>query len=474
MSARHLIVIAGVSMPGMSETRMRVIYIVGDGSTPEPFVPWIDYVHETGGLRRHAWQREAAGAVRDLLDFVAATGTDANSIGKETLRAFAQALLFGTSVLDVPHKRLDVDWPPRSHDRAIRCLSLVTAFLDWLAERTGRASANPWRTATPAERLVRLRHLDKRAACSLLSHAAYRQRDAVAAGLVREVGIARKATDVPFDEARAFDDQAFERLLVQGFGRPAPDCAPLARRLRLREALLAILLHGGGLRLSEPFHLYLGDVREDPLRPGSALVRLFHPEQGRAPAEDGRRWRDREHYLRERWNRLPRTLELGRFHAGWKNLALSDGSAKCAFVEWFPAHWGVVFLRLFRLYLQHRPRARHPFLFVSEHRAHRGEPYTIEAFEQAHAHAVRRAGLVPIKAQGTTPHGHRHAFGRRLRRAGVDSLFIQRAMHHRSPDSQRVYTAPSAAELAEAVRLAEARLSAPISHLFEEDGHENP
>ncbi len=471
MNARHLVVVAGVSMPGTPETRMSVIYAVPKDSPPEPFVPWIDYVQQTGGLRRPAWQRDAAAAVRDLLDFVAATGADAKSIGKDTLRDFAEALLTGTQALDGSFERA-MGWPPRARDRAAHCLNRVTAFLDWLAERSGRLSANPWRTATLAERLVRLRHLDKRAASSLLSHAAYRQRDAVAADLVREVRLARKASDAPFDEARAFDEGAFERLLVKGFRRNAPAHAPLARHLRLREALIAVLLHGGGLRRSEPFHLYLSDVREDPLRPGSALVRLFHPEEGRAPEEDGQRWRNREHYLRDRWNRLPRTLERGRFHAGWKNLALSDGHAKCAFVEWFPAHWGEVFLQLFRLYLQHRPRARHPFLFVSEHPAHRGEPYTLESFTQAHDRAVRRIGLVPGKGRGTTPHGHRHAYGKRLRRAGVAPLFIQRAMHHRSPDSQRVYTAPSAAELAEALRSAEARLNAPTPHLFEEDRHE--
>lgn len=473
MIVRHVVVVAAVAMAGLPEARMSVIYAVPEEAPPVPFLPWIHYVQETDGLRRLAWQREAAGAIRDLLDFVATSGADAGEIDKDTLRVFAAALLSGTRALGEPFERHGLHWPPRSRNRATRCLSLVTAFLDWLAERTGRPSANPWRTATPAERLVRLRHLDKRAARSLLSHAAYRHRDAVAAGEVREVTVARKAADAPFDEARAFDDALFERLLLRGFGRRAPDHAPLTHRLRLRETLIAILLHGGGLRLSEPFHLYVGDVREDPLRPGSALVRLFHPEQGRAPEEDGQRWRHREHYLRDRWHRLPRTLERGRFQAGWKNLALSDGQAKCGFVEWFPAHWGQVFLLLFRLYLQNRPRGAHPFLFVSEHLAHRGEPYTIEAFEQAHAQAVRRVGLVPIKARGTTPHGHRHAYGKRLRRAGVEPLFIQRAMHHRSPHSQLVYTKPSMDEVAAALRAADARMSVPTPFFFDEPIDEN-
>jgi integrase len=125
---------------------------------------------------------------------------------------------------------------------------------------------------------------------------------------------------------------------------------------------------------------------------------------------------------------------------------------------------------LYRTYLRSRPKGNHPFLFVSEHPAHRGEPYTIEAFEQAHARAVRRIGLVPGKLNGTSPHGHRHAYGLALRRAGVDPIFIQRAMHHRSPHSQAVYTGPSTAEVSAALRQATPRLLAVPT--FEENGDE--
>jgi hypothetical protein len=469
MSARHGVVFARVSLPGLREVPMHVVYAADGAGPPEPFVPLIHYVLETDGTRRLAWQQEVAAAVRLLLDFVTARGAPGAPVGTDTLRAFAEALLSGTRHLDAK-ERGDLSWAPRTRDRASRCLNVITAFLDWLAARTGTPAANPMRPATPAERLVRARHLDQRAAASLLSHAAYRHRDAVAAGEVREVQITRRSSSAPFDEARAFDEGAFQRLLAEGWPRPASPYAPLPRRLRIREVLISILLHFGDLRLSEPFHLYVGDVEEDPLRPGSALVRLFHPEQGRAPEEGGRRWRNRELYLRDRWHRVPRTLERGRFHAGWKNLALSDGPAKAAVVDWFPSTWGVVFLRLFRVYLHQRPRLAHPFLFTSEHPAHRGEPYTREAFVQAHARAVRRIGLLPSKAGGTSPHGHRHAYGLRLRRAGVPPMFLQRAMHHRSIESQAVYTGPTRAELAAALREAESKM-APTPTLLEELTH---
>lgn len=467
MTARHGVVFARVSAPGFVEARMHVVYVAEHGRQPRPFAPLIHYVIETGSVRRLPWQREVATAVRLLLDFLAALGASADGLDTGTFRGFAETLLSGTRHLDDERLRA-LRWQPVSRQRARRCLHVLTAFLDWMCEHAGRPSINPWRAATPAERLVRLRHLETQRAEALLGHAAYRHRDAEFAGQVREVDLRSPSANTVFAEVRAFDERAFGRLLVHGFARSAPPLAPLHRRTRLRDVLIAILLHGGGLRLAEPFHLFVEDVCEDPLRPGSALVRLFHPEQGRAPEEDGARWRDREHYLRDRWRRLPRTLERGRFRAGWKNLALSDRAARCAFVTWFPTHWGEEFLRLFRLYLRHRPRGQHPFLFASEHPAHCGEPYTVEAFKQAHAHAVRRIGLVPAKARGTSPHGHRHAYGKRLRQAKVDPLFIQRAMHHRSRHSQLVYTGATHAEVAAALRVAETKMAAPLP-LFKKD-----
>ena len=57
--------------------------------------------------------------------------------------------------------------------------------------------------------------------------------------------------------------------------------------------------------------------------------------------------------------------------------------------------------------------------------------------------AVRRIGLIPAKMEGTTPHGHRHAAGQRLNDAGVDPQIRQHVLHHKSIESQMVYTEPN-------------------------------
>lgn len=53
---------------------------------------------------------------------------------------------------------------------------------------------------------------------------------------------------------------------------------------------------------------------------------------------------------------------------------------------------------------------------------------------------MRRIGLVPAKHLGTSIHGHRHAYGQRLRKAGVEKEMIRRFMHHADLESQQVYT----------------------------------
>jgi integrase len=461
-----------------NEARLYVLYVPdGTSGAPQPFAPLVRYFIEHGAAGRVPWQREAVYAVGLLIDFLGALGTGHETVTQaasrgeggiasmdcvptDALRTFAEHLVLGTFGVAAPALRA-LGWMPCSTPRASRLLSLITAFTDWASNRTGKLPSNPWRDATPGERLVAVRRRERASANALLRHATSRQREEREVGRARTVQIPRHRDDAGTSEVKAFDAATFPKLLMEGFRRRAPPGASLDRRLRLRDALIALLLHGGGLRVSEVFHLWVGDVSVDVgSESGSptACVQMFHPQRGTAPSQGATRWRDREHCLRDRWGLLPRNLVHGRFHAGWKNLALTDMRHRCARVEWFPTYWGEVFLSLYRAYLDVRPSGLHPYLFVSESHACRGEPYTIAAYEQALACAVRRIGLVPEKNRGTTAHGHRHAYGRALAGANLDPLIIQRAMHHRSPESQLVYTTPNAAQLSEALREATERV----------------
>ncbi|EOV0147168.1 tyrosine-type recombinase/integrase, partial [Vibrio vulnificus] len=81
-----------------------------------------------------------------------------------------------------------------------------------------------------------------------------------------------------------------------------------------------------------------------------------------------------------------------------------------------------------------------------------GDPENKKNFIQKHKRAVNRIGLQSSKFLGTTPHGHRHSYGYRLSQTGITQLEIQKAMHHKSPDSCLVYLRPTNDEVRQVMR----------------------
>jgi hypothetical protein len=200
-----------------------------------------------------------------------------------------------------------------------------------------------------------------------------------------------------------------------------------------------------------------------------ALVRIHHPSDGQAPED----WTDqhgepmranRAAYLAVRYARRPRHQLLGAEAAGWKEPMLDGRYYMQAF--WFPTELGRLFMHLWVMYLRQLvqiPR-QHPYAFVVLHGTTVGEPLTIDCFKESHARAIERIGLPPGKWHGTTPHAHRHAYGRRLTRAGVEPIFRKKALHHKSLASQAVYTAPAIADMTRMLDAATARLDELTSH----------
>ena len=102
-----------------------------------------------------------------------------------------------------------------------------------------------------------------------------------------------------------------------------------------------------------------------------------------------------------------------------------------------------------------------PINLVRFNHKHLGHPYTLNAFNHNYHQALKRIGLKPCKADGLSPHSHRHSYGRRLRRAGVDEIVIKKCLHHASLDSQIVYTTPSIKEVTASLNAATFRLLNP-------------
>ena len=215
-------------------------------------------------------------------------------------------------------------------------------------------------------------------------------------------------------------------------------------------------------RISEPFHLFVHDVLPDPYHPDHAYVRIFHPEEGLAPPD----WLDakgkpikcnRAAYLKGKHGLMPRNLyyPTSAMHAGWKgNVVEADGKFMPVF--WCPTGTGELFMKLWVLYMTQRSRLRcdHPFAFVTE----TGKPYAINDFMGQHARAVERIGLVVAKMLGTSAHGHRHSYGQRITDYGLDPLARKKALHHKSLQSQVVYTEPDMQKVNRMIEAASQRM----------------
>lgn len=416
-------------------------------------MPLLDYCLARSHDRSLVWMDKVIRSVQMFLEYLHCHQRQPDP--QQLFRTFAQRLYSGT--FD-PATGLDpsgLAWSPRSTHDARTIISNLTTFFEWLAEdRPAAAQVNPRYAGDAFDRMCDNAAYQFRRERAMLGHLWASDTGSAQSGhKVR----AQRTPRVQAVDAPAFPDDRFKEFITKGF--------KVGERLDYRGILITLLLHGAGFRESEPFHLYIDDVMPDPANPSMAKVRIHHPSQGFAPAS----WRDalgrsrkgnRAAYLAEKFGLMPRTQMLDTRGAGWKG-GLHDGPYyKEAY--WFQPEFGELFLQVWQRYLHEVARVdrSHPFAFINLGREPVGDMYCLAQYNKAHAAACRRIGLEVGKALGTTPHGHRHAYGQRLRRAGVDKAFVRRFMHHASLESQEVYTQPNSKEVEAELLAASLRLQA--------------
>ncbi|QXI25883.1 gamma-mobile-trio recombinase GmtY [Pseudomonas vanderleydeniana] len=404
-----------------------------------------------------------AQAIGLFIDFLAAKASEFAEVGDRSrlFNSFAHALLYGT--IRDGDDSTGLWWHARKQQRVNRLVGLVCEISDWLHQRYDNVAINPFsRPASVAEQIAFWRRWNTSKAASLLNHTKSR---GAASGKAKTARTVVLPVDVPIvaDGAPAFLEDHIERLLFEGFVRSgAHSQKPPWLRWNIRDILITLLLHYGGLRVSEPMHLWVDDVFIDPSNPKAARVLVHHPSDGIYEHPDPMTGRTicstRADYLQVKYNRLPLTETTGKGHAGWKNSLLTHRARNAFEVFWFPQSIGELFLSLYRTYIQQvRPFSlNHPYLFVTQD----GEPVGVGSFSKSHSSAVRRIGLEPVKELGTSPHGHRHAYGQRLKKGELSTKEIQVAMHHVSPLSQDVYTQASSADVWEVIKTATPKLAA--------------
>lgn len=395
-------------------------------------------------------------AVSLLLAYMEAN-KDLFSDPKMLFQTFAKRLYSGT----IGEDGLDPSglyWVPSSTGNVNKHIYRLTAFTDWLAIKQGSEPMNPLRDATPHEQRLNYAAWFRKNQNDFLGHI----EDKSINKTIRKARTLKGRTPLTKteDDAISFPEKHWEAFFKEGVGGAKDP------RVALRDKLVLLLMHGGGLRESEALTLWVTDVFEDPYNPDNAIVRIYNEIDGKAP--NG--WRSRrgtttrEAYLKEEYARIPRIRMMGTRRIGWKN-KLPDNKDNYIQVQWFPTDYGKVFMLLWKNYQKYRAsvECHHPYAFISFNHSALGEPYTINAFHSSYAAGLKRIGLEPSKAQGLDPHGHRHNYGRRLERSGLNPLVIRRCMHHKSLESQTVYTGKSQQEISDELTQATLQLAKPES-----------
>ena len=409
-----------------------------------PVYVLLDYLIAHWDIRSPDWMRKVTASVRLFLDYLDAHPDYSDE--QAVFQNFRQRLLTGTVNAATGEDPSGLWWSASGPQQSSRVIRHLTDLFGWWAAKNGKKNpATGWRGSQHDLRLAEAAYKYRRNQAFLGHTWSSFEETSRHPGDRAKTGMWHTPPRVERDNPPAFPEDRILDLVLKGFN--------VGGRYNYRDMLITLLLNGAGFRESEPFHLYLWDVTEDPVHKGQALVLIHHPAWGNAPADPS--WLDamgrprhgrRSEYLAERFGLAPRSWGLSTSAAGWKggmHEAQFGGYYKQAY--WFVPEFGELFLNIWNLYaeqvLRIDPTARnHPYAFMNTMREPIGEIYKMGKFENSHAAAVRRIGLVPAKHLGTSIHGHRHAYGQRLRKAQVPKEMIRRFMHHSDLESQNVYT----------------------------------
>jgi len=409
------------------------------------FYPLLDYFIDNQ-FKSISWQNNATYIVGLFIDYIFVNKNfDLNNDRNKKIYFMPNfiKLLQNGSITNEGEDSLELFWFPKKISRVNSLINVLYSFLDWYYKKSRNRDSifvKDYNDLSMNEKILYLRHWNNKRQTSLLSHIKTLDKNP---SPIYDINKKVSFFKSEIYDIKYFDNSKIMDLLFTGFKRGSSS-------YDIRNIMITILMHFGGTRLSEPFHLFVNDIIEDPNNPGCALVKLYHPEDGYINYFDKYTNKTveltRKEYLQKKYNLTPRNLQTGTNHAGWKDLALDKtGKFNYAIVYWFPTWAGKLFWDLYKRYIMEigPKNLSNPYLFVSTHHKSFGLPYTINAFRDSHQNAIKKIKLHYKKEFGTTPHAHRHAYGQNLQNSGLPKNIIQKALHHKSPFSQMVYTLPS-------------------------------
>lgn len=217
-----------------------------------------------------------------------------------------------------------------------------------------------------------------------------------------------------------------------------------------RDKMLLLLMGFGGLRISEPLHIYTHDVMRNFLSTSASKVILAHPSNGLVETQKNDKYIKirRADYLREYFKRLPRN-EMGKGHieyVGWKGMQIDNKEYEENYVFWLEEEiTGAYFRKLLESYISDNKslfltnRLNHPYLFFNIQRDRNIELYG-KPLTYINAQEIFYAACKRINLKGYSPHSCRHHYG--YYTANILKLppeTLQRQLRHRQITSTDIY-----------------------------------
>jgi hypothetical protein len=209
-----------------------------------------------------SWRERSTFAIMVLINYINANEGLFDQT-TELLESFDGALRSGTIN---PRDLTDPSglfWRPRSAEDADNLIHLITDYTDWLARQpeydTGRA--NPFRHATNAEQRLNWCAYYQKNDNVFLNHLRNDEDAKRRNKFIREVG-RRGREPIILEEVKKFPEASISSLIDEGFIRSDRKDHPDPKmRIDYKGRALTLLMHYGGIRKSEAFHLYLTDAK---------------------------------------------------------------------------------------------------------------------------------------------------------------------------------------------------------------------
>ncbi|MEZ9366007.1 tyrosine-type recombinase/integrase [Vibrio sp. 10N.286.49.E11] len=389
-----------------------------------------------------SWQRHVARAIGLFYDFClvkASAYKNDNSIA-DALRGFIECSLTGDE---------ELGWTPSSQKTVMRNFAYIIDFSKDLSDHVSES-------LIPAKDSTNLRYF----------YHAYAIKDNVSLSHVTNVkNVAARVQATSNDHIykfngnpksrniHVFPEDLIEPLFKYGF-KKRDGTEDVGAKM-----ITAMLLFGG-MRESEPFHVWYNDFKLDTST-GRVRINLHHPSEGATDVQPYPKMLRKEYLMHRKLQPRNERAVSKSYHAGWKDLAVnSDYKTEIVLIhteiEQHFCDWFAEYLYLREVCMENYKQKHghdHPFFFVKMgDKSDLGAPLSIRAYVRALQRAVGRLEKMGYMAEygyedGISPHPMRHWFVTTLANNGAGNKIIQILANHRNILSQEVYKGATAKDI---------------------------